>query len=283
MARKNRHQAHENHERWLITYADLITLLLVFFIIMYAMSKIDVDKYAVLSQALNFQFQNSDSILQKGKGVAGQVGKTMSDVDKNKLNPEQDSTKTGVNSTMPKQFDKTTNNQFDKDKKEQSLQELLKQVQSYVQQNQLEMQVQAANTERGIAITLNDLLLFDLGKADLKPAAYPVLDKLAGFISTLNTKVSIEGHTDNLPLAPGNPLKDNWGLSNARSLSVLRYFIYNAKLDDKKLISTGYADTKPVAPNDSDADRQKKPPRRNRRPPQRILTLAKRRHTGDPV
>lgn len=257
MARKIKPKEHENHERWLITYADLITLLLVFFIIMYAMSKIDTEKYAVLSQALNFQFQNSDSILQKGKGVAGQVGKTTSDSDKNKQNPDQDSTKTGINSDMPKQFDKTKNNQYDKDKKEQNLQELLKQVQSYIQQNQLQVQVQAANTDRGIAITLNDLLLFDLGKADLKPAAYPVLDKLGGFISTLNAKVSIEGHTDNLPLAAGNPLKDNWGLSNARSLSVLRYLIYNAKLDDKNLISTGYADTKPVAPNDSDANRQK--------------------------
>jgi chemotaxis protein MotB len=257
MARKTKHQSHDNHERWLITYADLITLLLVFFIIMYAMSKIDTAKYTVLAQALNFQFQKSDTVLPSGKGVLGQVGKTTSDQDQNKLNPNEDSSKTGNNSDASKQFDKTTNNQFDKDKKERDLQELLKQIQSYIQQNQLQAQVQAANTERGIAITLNDLLLFDLGKADLKPAAYPVLDKLASFISTLNAKVSIEGHTDNLPLAPGNPLKDNWGLSNARSLSVLRYFKYTAKLDDRNLISTGYADTKPVAPNDSEANRQK--------------------------
>lgn len=257
MARKPKHQEHVNHERWLITYADLITLLLVFFIIMYAMSKIDMAKYTVLAQALNFQFTKSDTVLPYGKGVLGQVGKTMSDQEDNKQSPSFDSTKTGQNAEQTKQFDNTKENQFDKDKKEQDLQELLKQVQSYIQQNQLQTQVQAADTPQGIAITLNDLLLFDLGKADLKTAAYPVLDKLGSFISTLNTKVSIEGHTDNLPLAASNPLKDNWGLSNARSLSVLRYFKYNAGIDDKKLISTGYADTKPVAANDSDANRQK--------------------------
>jgi chemotaxis protein MotB len=257
MARKPKHEEHVNHERWLITYADLITLLLVFFIIMYAMSKIDMAKYTVLAQALNFQFTKADSVLPYGQSVMGQVGKTTSKEDSNKRSPSSDSTKDGQNADLTKQLDNTRDNQYDKDKKEQDLQELLKQVQSYIQQNQLQTQVQAADTPQGIAITLNDLLLFDLGKADLKPAAYQVLDKLAGFISTLNTKVSIEGHTDNLPLAPNNPLKDNWGLSNARSLSVLRYFKYNAGIDDKKLVSTGYADTKPVVPNDSDADRQK--------------------------
>jgi chemotaxis protein MotB len=257
VARKNRnHQAHENHERWLITYADLITLLLVFFIIMYAMSKIDMAKYTVLAQALSFQFQKADTPLPNGKGVLGQVGKTTSDSDKNKANPEQDDTKTGNNAEAMKQFDKTTQNQYDQDKKNQDLQDLLKKITAYIDQNQLQSQVKAEDTERGIAITLNDLLLFDLGKADLKPAAYPVLDKLAGFISTLKTKVSIEGHTDNLPLAAGNPLKDNWGLSNARSLSVLWYFKYVDKLDDKNLVSTGYGDTKPIAPNDTEANRQ---------------------------
>lgn len=257
MARKPKREEHVNHERWLITYADLITLLLVFFIIMYAMSKIDTAKYTVLAQALNFQFTKADTVLPYGKGVIGQVGKTMSEQDKNKQNPELDSSKTGQDANLSKQFEKTKEQQFERDKKDKDLQELLKQVQSYILQNQLETQVQAADTPKGIAITLNDLLLFDLGKADLKPEAHPVLDKLAGFISTLNTKVSIEGHTDSLPLAANNPLKDNWGLSNARSLSVLRYFKNNFGIDDKKLVSTGYADTKPVEDNNSEANRAK--------------------------
>jgi chemotaxis protein MotB len=104
---------------------------------------------------------------------------------------------------------------------------------------------------------LNDLFLFDLGKAELKKDAYPVLNQLASLFPTLNTTISIEGHTDNLPLATGSIYRDNWGLSNERSLSVLRYFINTAGLEPKKFISTGYADTRPVAENNSAENRSK--------------------------
>ncbi len=229
MARKPKQEPPENHERWLITYADLITLLLVFFIIMYAMSKIDTEKYTVLSQALNFQFTKADAILPNGQGVIGQIS--------------------------PKAGDSKAKEE--NDKKEKELQELLQKVKAYIEEQQLQTQVSATDTPRGVAITLNDLFLFDLGKADLKQASYPILEKLASFLPTLNVDISIEGHTDNLPLATGSAYRDNWGLSNARSLSVLRYFIYNTGLDKNKFISTAYADTRPKVPNDSDENRSK--------------------------
>lgn len=235
MARKRKRQeSHENHERWLITYADLITLLLIFFVIMYAMSKIDTAKYEVLAQALRLEFKKADTMMPQNSGLIGRV-----------------------DPGKGKEGDKTNKDVNDKEKKEQELQDLLKVVNEYIKENQLEDQVHVADTPRGIAITLNDLFLFDLGKADLKPAAFPVLDKLASLFPTLHAKISIEGHTDNLPLSTGSVYRDNWGLSNARSLSVLRYFIYNAHLDEANFISTGYADTMPVAPNDTEENRQK--------------------------
>jgi chemotaxis protein MotB len=236
MARKRKtSEEQENHERWLITYSDLITLLLIFFVIMYAMSKIDTAKYEVLAQALKLEFKKADTILPHNAGVTGSLtpGKGSKDEQTKK------------------------NEDSDKDKKEKELQELLKIVNQYIDEKQLQGQVSAADTPRGIAITLNDLFLFDLGKAELRPAAYPILDKLASLFPTLKSKISIEGHTDNLPLAPGSAYQDNWGLSDARSLSVLRYFINQAKLDGSNFISTGYADTMPVAPNDSADNRQK--------------------------
>ncbi len=139
------------------------------------------------------------------------------------------------------------------------LQQLMQVINQYVEEHNLQSQVSATNTQRGIAVTLNDLFLFDLGKADLKPGALEILDKLASLLPTLNAKISIEGHTDNLPLATGSIYKDNWGLSQARSLSVLRYFLYNARLDPSKMISTAYADTMPVADNTTEANRAKKP------------------------
>lgn len=251
MARRGKkHEEHVNHERWLITYADLITLLLVFFIIMYAMSKVDVQKYSVLAQALNMQFQKADSVLDKGFGVSGQMTPKQGDAQTpQNQNQSQDDNK--------EEKDKTKPEENEKEKREKELQDLLKQVQAYIKDQNLEAQVSASDTERGVAITLNDLFLFDLGKADLKAASFPILQKLASLIPTLNSKVSIEGHTDNLPLATGNPFKDNWGLSFARSLSVLRYFSDTAKLDNNKFIATAYADTMPKVANTSDENRSK--------------------------
>ncbi|NOU69971.1 OmpA family protein [Paenibacillus sp. LMG 31458] len=251
MARRGKkHEEHVNHERWLITYADLITLLLVFFIIMYAMSKVDVQKYSVLAQALNMQFQKADSVLDKGFGVSGQMTPKQGDAQTpQNQNQSQDNNKEVKDKTKPEENEK--------EKREKELQDLLKQVQAYIKDQNLEAQVSASDTERGVAITLNDLFLFDLGKADLKAASFPILQKLASLIPTLNSKVSIEGHTDNLPLATGNPFKDNWGLSFARSLSVLRYFSDTAKLDNNKFIATAYADTMPKVANTSDENRSK--------------------------
>ncbi|MDQ0918610.1 flagellar motor protein MotB [Paenibacillus sp. V4I5] len=251
MARRGKkHEEHVNHERWLITYADLITLLLVFFIIMYAMSKVDVQKYSVLAQALNMQFQKADSVLDKGFGVSGQMTPKQGDAQTpQNQNQSQDDQK--------EEKDKTKPEDNEKEKREKELQDLLKQVQAYIKDQNLDAQVSASDTERGVAITLNDLFLFDLGKADLKAASFPILQKLASFFPTLNSKVSIEGHTDNLPLATGSPFKDNWGLSFARSLSVLRYFSDTAKLDNNKFIATAYADTMPKVANTSDENRSK--------------------------
>ncbi|WP_213586323.1 flagellar motor protein MotB [Paenibacillus sp. J2TS4] len=239
MARRGKKpEVPENHERWLITYADLITLLLIFFVIMYAMSKVDTAKYNELAQTLQLQFSSKgDSVLPQGAGVIGgmDVGKGMDGNSKefNKFLEE-----------MERQ-------------KEQGLRDLVKVVNEYIDENQLQGTVSVGDTPRGVAITLNDLLLFDLGKADLKDPAYPILEKLASLFPTLNTKISIEGHTDDLPLATGAYYKDNWRLSSERSLSVLRYFTNEAELPESMFISTAFADTKPIVPNTSNENRQK--------------------------
>jgi chemotaxis protein MotB len=244
MARKNKkHEEHENHERWLITYADLITLLLIFFVIMYSMSKIDVAKYTELSKSLAFQFKKSDTMIPSGKvGIADPGEGT--DGNKASKNPDkEDPGDQSMEQQTPEQ-------------KEQELQDLLKKIQQYIADAKLKTQVSVKDTNRGIAITLNDLFVFDSGKADLKPASFPILDKLSTLFSTLESPISIEGHTDNQPLSTGSIYRDNQGLSSARSLSVLRYFDKMPSLHHK-LLGTFYGDSKPVAPNDTPENRQK--------------------------
>lgn len=252
MARRNKkHDGHggPNHERWLITYADLITLLLIFFVIMYAMSKVDIQKYKVLSQTLHNQFQKADSVVQMSPdGLSG---------DLNPGNyPSTDTPVTASASPSPTP-EPTPSSDPGKEKLEKELQDLLTKVNHYINENHLQAQASASDTKRGVVIKLNDVILFDLGKADLKEKSLPILDKLSSLFLSLNTKVSVEGHTDNLPVAGGSPFKDNWGLSQARSVAVVRYFTKTAGLKDNMFVATAYADTIPVVPNDSDEDRAK--------------------------
>ncbi len=137
------------------------------------------------------------------------------------------------------------------------MQESLKAFQSFIAENKLEQNISFRDTDRGIAITLKDLFLFDTGKADLKANAYPLLDELAAIFAEIDNTISIEGHTDSRPLFTGSVYQDNWGLSSARSLSVLRYFIYEKELEPDGFLSTGLSDTVPVADNDSEAGRAK--------------------------
>jgi chemotaxis protein MotB len=252
LARRNKKRAApENHERWLITYADLITLLLIFFVIMYAMSKVDMQKYEILAQSLHLQFAKGDSVLERNDGIMGNLKPGEGeDGDTKDL---QSSTPTPA--ATPQQTPSAA--EREKQQREQDLQDLLTKVNQYIAENNLQAQVSANNAQRGVVIKLNDLILFDLGKADLKPEALPILDKLASLFHSLNTKVSIEGHTDNLPLQTGSFYKDNWGLSQARSVSVVRHFLNSENMRDDMFVSAAYADTMPVAVNDSEENRSK--------------------------
>jgi chemotaxis protein MotB len=256
MARRNKkHEEHENHERWLITYADLITLLLIFFVIMYSMSKIDMAKYTELSKSLAFQFKKSDTVVQSGKVGIADPGQGI-EGNKAQKNPEKDSPTALDTNIQQDEQTKLEKKAAQIKQREQELKDLLQKTEKYIKDNKLEMKVSVKDTARGIAITLNDLFLFDSGKADLKPASIPILEKLSSLFPTLNAPVSIEGHTDNQPLSTGSAYKDNDGLASARSLSVKRVFAKIPALHNK-LIGAYYGDSRPIAPNDTPENMQK--------------------------
>jgi chemotaxis protein MotB len=235
MRDSHRWRPKDNHdkrqERWLLTYSDLITLLLILFVLFFSMSTIDKKIYEKIAAALNSQFQNSDVIVTTDKPAA--VKKPTKPTEETPLDLER----------LREQ--------------ERVLKESLQALQKFIAKNNLQKNITLKDTPRGIAITLKDLFLFDTGKADLKAIAYPLLDQLSNVFVEVENKISIEGHTDNRPLFTGSIYTDNWGLSSARSLSVLRYFVYEKQLPAKSLLSTGYADTVPVVANDSDANRAK--------------------------
>lgn len=253
--RRRRKTGSSGHQdRWLITYADLLTLLLIFFVIMYGVSTIDKEKYEAVTTSLQTTFQAGSGILDGGPKITGKSGQQIPGT----TGKDEGGAKSNEQQTKPDP-EQPSERELQFREQERQLNAFLQTIQSYVTDNKLQDQIFVADKPQGISITLSDRFLFDIGRADLKSGAAGVLDRLASLFGTLDATISIEGHTDNQPITGGR-YKDNWELSGARALSVLRYFIDARGLAPSKFQYAGYADTRPVGDNSTSQGRQ-----RNRR------------------
>ncbi len=221
---------HENAERWLLTYADMITLLMVFFIVLYAISNTDLRKFTALAQSVSAAF-NTD-VFKGTKSFTVTSGQdTAPDV-------AQFDAGQGVVATDYRSISAT--------------------VSDYVIQNGLEGKVSVDRVPEGIAIRISDSFLFQSGRARLDDRAREVLDEIVSVVNPLPNPLRIEGHTDNIP--PTGPFfTDNWQLSTARALAVLD-LMRGDGVASSRLAAAGYAENKPVVPNSDEASRA-----RNRR------------------
>lgn len=220
---KKKHRKEPNHERWLLTYSDLITLLMIFFIMMYAMSNIDAAKYAELSQSL---------------GAAMGGGKNIIKVD-----PGSSDTKS-ISNLAPTGF------KVEQDK----LANVKKQLDKYLQKNGLKDTVITDITERGLEVSLKDTFLFNSGKADVLPAAKSKLIAIGKIINVLGNYIRIEGHTDNVPIH-NSQFSSNWQLSAIRAANVTELLIKESYISPQKISAVGYGEYKPKVKNDSDGHR----------------------------
>ncbi|OMF39700.1 flagellar motor protein [Paenibacillus sp. BGI2013] len=254
--RRGKRETIDHRDRWMITYADLITLLLIFFVIMYAMSNLDSGKYDVVTQSLQNTFNASDSILELGEGLGEKPGQTITETPPSEVQGEDPSK--GEETATPDDGNKPLTEREEQFRsQEQELQNLFNVITQYIEDNKLENQIFVADKPQGLSITLSDRFLFDQGQAALKDGAAPTLSKLASLFRDLNTVVSIEGHTDNVPVGANSTYKDNWELSGERALSVLRFFLDTEKLNPDGFQYAGYADTRPTGDNTTAAGRQK--------------------------
>ncbi|MCK6075630.1 flagellar motor protein MotB [Paenibacillus silvae] len=260
--RRTKRETADHRDRWMITYADLITLLLIFFVIMYAMSNLDTGKYDVVTQSLQSTFNKSNSILELGNGLGDTPGQTISKTPSAQVQGESDNKQENPASDSEKDTPDDTNRPLTEREEqfrtqEQELQNLFNVITQYIEDNKLENQIYVADKPQGISITLSDRFLFDQGQAALKKDAAPTLSKLASLFRNLQMVVSIEGHTDNVPIGANSTYKDNWELSGERALSILRFFLDKEKLDPDHFQYAGYADTRPTGDNKTPAGRQK--------------------------
>jgi chemotaxis protein MotB len=227
MAKKKRHEEEpENQERWLLTYADLITLLLGLFVILYAMSQMDKTKYQDFVSALTQRF-GSKSVMAGHKGVLFQPAP-----------------KTGK--AQAPQYS------FKRDPRKQRLQN---QLNALLKQQIGVGEVQINDTRNGVSIDLLESLLFASGSAVIKPEAYDSLNKITDFLMTLNNDIRVEGHTDDVPINTAQ-FPSNWHLSIARALNT-GYYILQRGFPPERVSIAGYSEYQPLVPNDSSENRTK--------------------------
>ncbi|WP_405104687.1 flagellar motor protein MotB [Paenibacillus sp. FSL K6-1217] len=285
MRQRNRRQpraaaGNESRDRWMITYADLITLLLIFFVILYAMSSLDSQKYAIVSGSLSDTFKSGSAVLEGGSGVL-EGNQEITGTDVSKDHNEDSGTAGGPsapgsvnanggngagadNPATGQEGDGASHEPSARElafrEQEAKLAALMGVITQYVEENNLGEQIFVADKPQGIAITLSDRFLFDAGQAELKSPALPALRQLSGLFRGIGATISIEGHTDNVPVTPGSVYRDNWELSGARALSVLRFFLDKEGLSPATFQYAGYADTRPAYDNTTAEGKQ-----RNRR------------------
>lgn len=256
--RKRRLETRESRDRWMITYADLITLLLIFFVILYAMSSLDTDKYNIVTGSLSETFKSGNTVFEGGDGILDAGKTTENKPESTDGNGNAAATaRPNDGSAEPTENEAPSARELAFREQEAKLAELMGVITNYVEENNLGEQIFVADKPQGIEITLSDRFLFDIGKADLKSPALPALQQLSGLFSDIGAKISIEGHTDNTPVSSASHYNDNWELSGARALSVLRFFLDHEGLNPDTFQYAGYADTRPSADNTTIEGKQK--------------------------
>ncbi|WML31572.1 OmpA family protein [Neobacillus sp. OS1-32] len=234
---KRRRQFEEEDERisesWLIPYADILTLLLALFIVLFASSVVDKQKFMSIMESFKSELTGT----------------------------RIDDTNVGLTVNIPKNpiSEKNLNQQKAKPapaltKEDRELLDLKNRLQNFIDRNHLQANVTIQDTKRGVEITFKEVVLFDPGKADLKKSSYNTLNSFVKLIKTMSNPISIEGHTDNVPIQ--NPkYPSNWELSSARAVSVLHYF-ESHKIAKSRLQFVGYGEYRPLYKNDTPTHRQ---------------------------
>lgn len=240
MARKKKPDGHVNHERWLVSYADFITLLFAFFVVMFATSQTDKSKAQQVSDSVKRALEGE----KMSTIVQAILGGTVSD--------------RGQGNAMmhgPGGAKKVVL----EEKKEQKLAELvpsLKVLSEELKKEIADGRIQISMQPRGLVVSFTQAALFPSGEDVISQAAREGLEKVASAINKLPNPVRLEGHTDSKPIRTAR-FRSNWELSAARSIALLELFTAGYGVSRDRMSIAGYADTAPIASNDDEQGRAK--------------------------
>ncbi|MGL5641825.1 MAG: OmpA/MotB family protein [Paraclostridium sp.] len=209
-------EEHENHERWLLSYADFITLLMIFFIIMYAMSNLNKAKYEKLTTALNQAMGDGSAIADIGSKMGGEIGNGLSEDEK--------------------------------------LKKIKENLDKYLKDNHLSDSVSTTIEKRGLVVSFKDSLFFDSGKAEVRPEQVDKLIKISKIINQSivgDNYIRVEGYTDSVPVH-NEVYKSNWDLSVMRASNVAQILINKADIKPERISAIGYGEYRPKADNSTE-------------------------------
>ncbi|MFD2445086.1 flagellar motor protein MotB [Bacillus sp. CGMCC 1.16607] len=229
MSRRKKKHHHEDHvdESWLIPYADLLTLLLALFIVLFSMSSINAQKFNAMSKAFNQIFTGGEGVLEFPSPVLEKVTQA------EKEDKEEESTQ----------------EEMDQDHKE--LEDIQGKVNQYIRDNKLQNKLGTELTDEGLLVRIRDNVLFDSGKAEIRKKDLKVANEISGLlIMNPPRNIIISGHTDNVPIN-NSKYESNWDLSTMRATSFLKVLLNNDKLDPRLFRATGFGEYQPVASNNT--------------------------------
>ena len=232
MARKRRHPEHENHERWLVSYADFMTLLFAFFVVMFATSQTDKARAQQVSDSVKDALDKGGvaaavheilggTVDEKGKGNAQMKGAGGSE-------PQNVKPQAAIAELLP------------------SMQYLSKSLEGEIHQGKIEMHLEP----RGLVVSLRQATFFPSGADTVDPNTYSSVEKIAQIIHDLPNSVRLEGHTDAIPIHTAR-FRSNWELSAARAIAMMELFSGRFEIPPQRMAIAGYADTAPLDSNDT--------------------------------
>ncbi|MBP7211594.1 OmpA family protein [bacterium] len=227
-----------NLGRWMVSYADFVTLLFATFVVLYALSQVDIKAFSSLENSIKQAF-SAPSLLQGSQGVLNDGNNLM----------DQTSADSMIEPLMM---------EYISQKYEQEAYSKIENDIKRMEQSGELSGVEVSETDQGLIIRFGDDYLFPSGSATIYPSAKSKLDKVGAVIAKrfILHYMKIEGHTDNRPILSSS-YPSNWELSSARASAIVRYMIGRFSFMPSLFSATGYAETRPVAPNTTDANRAK--------------------------
>ncbi len=257
--RRKKHEEPEEHadaERWLVSYADMLTVLVGLFIVLYAISQVDQAKFDALAQSLSVGFGGSHtSVLDSGSTILVENGAVVPLIGPTDLTEiaqvlRDDSDKPHDGTSDVQADDSIDPKDLEAARREyRSLSDLAQELDESLAEKGLEGLVSYKIDERGLVVGLiSNELFFVADTAELTPDSRAVIDALTPTLKKIDNELSIDGHANSLP---STQYRSNWELSSDRATQVLRRFVEQGKLDPVRIKAVGYGDARPLLPNDT--------------------------------